>query len=128
MSDRVDGLMARASEEVDVAAALRRLGYHEQAASRAYYAAFYAAEAALLLIGETRSKHAGVISAFGRLLIKDRGLDPELGSSLRILFERRNWADHDWLNSPVPADEDPIAIAGPFVAAVDRWIKDNRSA
>ena len=38
------------------AAVLQSAGFTDQAISRAYYGAFYAAEAALLAIGETRSK------------------------------------------------------------------------
>ncbi len=64
----------RADQEVGAARALTEGGFTSQAVSRAYYAAFYAAEAALLAVGETRSKHGGVISAFGKYVVQGGGL------------------------------------------------------
>ncbi len=127
MTDRLAAPTARARQELDVGALLQRAGYHEQAASRAYYAAFYAAEAALLLLGESRSKHSGVISAFGRLVVKQRQFDPELGTALRVLFDLRNAADYEWLDGPASAEEDPVTLAARFVHSVERWIEENRS-
>ena len=53
------------------------------------------------------------MSAFGRLVVKDGGLDPQLGRSLRRLFERRNVADYDGLDegesSSTVADPGEIA-------------------
>jgi uncharacterized protein (UPF0332 family) len=53
-----------------------------------------AAEAALLTLGETRSKHSGVVAAFGRVVVKEGGFDPALGAELRRLLELRNAADY----------------------------------
>jgi uncharacterized protein (UPF0332 family) len=77
--------------------------------SRAYFAAFYAAEGALSSVGETRSKHAGVVAAVATLLVRERDLDPEAGRLLRSLFERRSRADYDL--DTVPADESTRAVA-----------------
>jgi uncharacterized protein (UPF0332 family) len=128
VSDRVDALVERARQEIDVATTLQRAGYLEQAASRAYYAAFYAAGAALLVLGETRSKHSGVISAFGRLAVKDGGFDPRLAAHLRVLYELRNSADYDWLDRPTGSADDPVSLAIPFVDAVAAWISEHRGA
>ena len=65
MSDRVAALLHRSRTELDAARVLLSAGFGDQAISRAYYGAFYAAEAALLSLGETRSKHSGVLAAFG---------------------------------------------------------------
>lgn len=48
--------LPRARQELAAARVLIEQGFPAQAVSRSYYAAFYAAEAALLLLGETRSK------------------------------------------------------------------------
>ena len=127
MSDRTSALVGRAHTELDAARTLADAGFADQATSRAYYAAFYAAEAALLALGETRSKQSGVISAFGRLVVKEHGFDASAGGELRRLFELRNAADYSWLDKPDTTDEDPIAIADRFVAAVERWLAE-RSA
>jgi uncharacterized protein (UPF0332 family) len=50
--------LRRAHEELRAARVLRDAKLPAQAVSRAYFAAFYAAEAALLRLGETRSKHS----------------------------------------------------------------------
>jgi uncharacterized protein (UPF0332 family) len=120
--DDVRALLARASEELGAVQTLLDAGFHEQADSRAYYAAFYAAEAALLALGETRSKHSAVISAFGRIAVKDGGFDPDVARALRTLFDLRNSADYDWLDSSRSDDEDPLSLARPFVDAVAAWI------
>lgn len=109
--------------ERDLAAARHLLGggFHEQACSRAYLAAFHAAVAALAVLGEVRAKHAGVISAFGRLLVRERGLDPQAGRALRRLFEQRGDADYSFV--PVPAEQAGAAIhdAETVLASVRAW-------
>jgi hypothetical protein len=47
--------LARCREELAAARLLAEKGFEAQAVSRAYYAAFFAAETALLAVGETRS-------------------------------------------------------------------------
>jgi uncharacterized protein (UPF0332 family) len=127
VSDSEDQLLKRARTELRAAHTLDSAGFSDQATSRAYYGAFYAAESALLVLGETRSKHSGVISAFGRLVVKDGGFDPELASELRRLFELRNAADYSWLDAqPAEEDDDSIDAAERFVAGVERWVENRR--
>lgn len=118
----VDDGLARARRELAAAELLAGNGFGPQAVSRAYFAAFYAAEAAIGRLGETRSKHSGVVAAFSRLLIHDRGLDEEAGRQLRSLFERRSQADHDL--GEVPAEEAIRAVADAriVVDAVEMWL------
>jgi len=66
---RQDPRLVRSRQELAAARLLASGGFPAQAISRAYFAAFFAAEEALVTLGETRSKHSGVVSAFGRLLI-----------------------------------------------------------
>ena len=54
MSERSATLLARAHTELEAARVLVGAGFLDQATSRAYYAAFFAAEAALLTLGESR--------------------------------------------------------------------------
>jgi uncharacterized protein (UPF0332 family) len=93
-----------------------------QATSRAYYGAFYAAEATLMRLGETRSKHSGVLSAFGLMVVKEGGFDPTLAAELRRLFELRSIADYMWLDEPESQDYDPIDAAQRFVDGVEQWL------
>jgi uncharacterized protein (UPF0332 family) len=57
MTDRAG--LARCREELAAARLLADKGFEAQAVSHAYFAAFFAAETALLALGETRSKHSG---------------------------------------------------------------------
>jgi uncharacterized protein (UPF0332 family) len=122
MNERIAALLTRARTEISAARTLSAAGFAPQSTSRAYYAAFYAAEAALMSIGESRSKHAGVLSAFGRLVVKDGGFDPDVGRVVRRLFERRNAADYAWIDAEDVSGEDETAAAESFVDAVEAWI------
>ena len=122
MSEAVDEGVARAHQELAAAGLLAANRFGAQAVSRAYYAAFYAAEAALLYVGETRAKHSGVVSAVGRLLVRERGLDEQAGRLLRSLFERRSQADYEL--AEVPAEEAARAVADAelVVHVIERWL------
>lgn len=114
--------MARCREEIAAAKVLTREGFAAQAVSRCYYAAFYAAEAALLSLGESRSKHAGLISAFGQLAVKREGLDERTGRLLRSLYDRRSHADYHL--GPVPLQEAVQAIEDAETVAnlIGHWL------
>jgi uncharacterized protein (UPF0332 family) len=105
---------------------LAQKGFGRQAVSRAYFAAFYAAETALSLLGETRSKHAGVIAAFGKHVVREGGLSEEVGRLLRSLFERRNEADYTGAEPPEQESLAAVGDAERFVEALESWIA-NRS-
>lgn len=72
----VQVLLEKSQKSVAAATALAKDGFTEAAISRAYYAAFYLAQAALATKDISRSKHSGVIAAFGERFAK-RGLLPE---------------------------------------------------
>ena len=102
MSDEQTDNLARSRQELGAARLLTEAGFGAQAISRAYFAAFFAAEAALLLLGETRSKHSGVISAFGRRVVREgrsRGVDRAV-SALVVRKKKRGRlrvsAGHRW--------------------------------
>ena len=124
MTDRAG--LERCWEELAAARLLAGKGFEAQAVSRAYFAAFFAAEAALMALGETRSKHSGVVSAFVHLLIRGGQLDEGIGRLLRSLFERRNEADYSPVD--VPAEEADAAIrdAERVVSAVKTWLAQPR--
>ena len=113
--------LRRAHEELRAAGVLQA-GLPAQAVSRSYFAAFYAAEAALLELGETRSKHSGVIAAFVQLVVRRGACDERAGRLLRDLYERRGQADCS--TDAVPADEGGRAIvdAEAVVALIETWL------
>jgi uncharacterized protein (UPF0332 family) len=123
MSGGVDEGIARARQELAAARLLAGNGFGAQAVSRAYYAAFYAAEAALLHVGETRAKHSGVVSAVARLLVLERRLDERAGRLLRSLFERRSQADYELVEVPVDEAQRAFEDAELVVELVERWLE-----
>lgn len=114
--------MERCWEEIAAAKVLAREGFAAQAVSRCYYAAFYAAEAALLSVGESRSKHAGVISAFGQLIVKGRGVDERAGRLLRSLDDRRSHADYDLGPVPTEVADQAIEDAETVAGIISDWL------
>ena len=118
-----EGRLVRSGQELAAARLLASGGFPGQAISRAYFAAFFAAEEALLALGETRSKHSGVVSAFGRLLIREGGFEEATGRLLRSLFDRRNQADYAPVVVPPEEADAAIHDAERFVEAVAAWLE-----
>jgi uncharacterized protein len=116
--------LSRSRQEIDAARLLANGDFAAQAISRAYYAAFYAAEQALASLGESRSKHSGVIAAFGKLLIREGGLDEKIGRILRSLFEQRNDVDYGEAVASREDAERAIRDAERFVDTVASWLAD----
>lgn len=96
-SDYADEIAAnpeRAEQSLGAAQELASRGYYDSAASRAYYAAFYAATALLLPEGLELSKHSGVIASVHQKFVKVGRLDHEQGKALNWLFELRGVGDY----------------------------------
>jgi uncharacterized protein (UPF0332 family) len=123
VSGLIEEGVVRARQELAAAQLLADNGFGAQAVSRAYYAAFYAAEAALLHVGETRAKHSGVVSAVGRLLVSERGLDDRAGRLLRSLFERRSQADYGLADVPDQEARRAVADAEAVVELIEAWLE-----
>jgi uncharacterized protein (UPF0332 family) len=62
--------------------------------STSYYVMFYAATGALASIGIERSKHSGVISAFGEYFVKTGKISGEFGRILNQTMEDREESDY----------------------------------
>jgi uncharacterized protein (UPF0332 family) len=73
VKSETEALLLKSHESLDAAQLLNAQGYANVAASRAYYAMFYAAQALLLERGFSFSSHSAVIAAFGREIAK-RGI------------------------------------------------------
>jgi uncharacterized protein (UPF0332 family) len=116
--------LARSRREIEAARLLAGSDFTEQAISRAYYAAFYAAEEALASLGESRSKHSGTIAAFGRSVVREGGLEEEMGRILRSLFEQRSDVDYGEAVASREDAELAIRAAERFVEAVESWLAE----
>lgn len=86
--------LQRAETSINAAKDMIEKEYYDIAASRAYYAAFYAASALLLKEDIDTSKHSGVIASIHRLFVKEGKLDREQGRNLQWLFDLRGVGDY----------------------------------
>jgi uncharacterized protein (UPF0332 family) len=93
-AEEIAANIERAGQSLGAARSLVAQGYCDIAASRAYYAAFYAATAVLLSEGLEMSKHSGVIASIHQRFVKTGKLDKEHGKTLNWLFELRNVGDY----------------------------------
>lgn len=87
-------LLEDARESLAAARLLLTGGHPRYAASRAYYAMFYVAEAFLEREGLAFSKHSEVIGAFGRYFTRPGVLPVEMHRFLIDAFKTRSKADY----------------------------------
>ena len=86
------GLMSRSQSALTEARVLLNAGLSNGAVSRAYYAMFFAARAALKSIDpdlEQAKTHATLLRRFSRHVIKEHGADAKLSSMIRKAFDLR---------------------------------------
>ena len=114
--------LRRCREELRAARVLLDAGLPSQALSRAYMAGYHAAAAALLPLGELPATPPGLVSAFGRQLVADRGFDHEVGRVLRRLFDDRADVDYRLAEPPPATARAAVADAERLVDAVERWL------
>lgn len=114
--------LARSRRGLAAAHHLADGGFAAEAISRAYFTAFYAAEACLRALGQGRSKHSAVLSAFNELVIRPGQIAPDVGRILRSLFELRNDVDYGAPDASAERAASAIAEAERFVAAVETWL------
>jgi uncharacterized protein (UPF0332 family) len=114
----------RAGQSIQAARQLTSNGFHDFAASRAYYAAFYASSAALLHEGLEFGKHSAVIASFHQTLVKTGKLDKEHGKVLNWLFEIRGLGDYGGTAHVSPEEaERAIQAAERFLEAIKRFLR-----
>ena len=119
----IHSYLAKARDKARVARELSDRGDWDDAVSRAYYAAFHAAQAALLTEGQRADTHRGLVVLFALLLVKTGKLDRRWGKFLANLKDDREAGDYDPLSY---VDEETarraVAEAEEFVAAVARYV------
>ncbi len=91
----VAGQIGKAEEKLRAARTLLDSGHWDDAISRAYYAVFHAASAALFSKGVTAKTHEGLKTLFGLHLIKTGKIEGEYGETIRELKDDRENGDYD---------------------------------
>ncbi len=70
-------------------------GEYKGTANRAYYAAFHALRAVLILDNFDSKKHSGIISKFRELYLKNGLFDKNMSDAISSLFRVRSATDYD---------------------------------
>ncbi len=119
----IEANLRRAEQSVEAARLLLAQGYPDFAASRAYYAAFYAATAALLHEGFAFGTHGSVLSSFHREFVKTGKMDIKYGKNLNRLYELRNVGDYgETRHVPIHEADHATTDAETFVETVKKLL------
>ncbi|MBI3303602.1 MAG: HEPN domain-containing protein [Deltaproteobacteria bacterium] len=94
MKPEVQEYLKKADRALKVAENLLTTGFEAEAAAKAYYAMFYAAQALLKENGIQRVKHSAVQAAFGQHLVKTGKIDAKFHRMLIDARETRELADY----------------------------------
>ncbi len=119
----VRGYLSKARDKARVARDLLARGEWDDAVSRAYYAAFHAAQAVLLTEGQRGETHRGLITLFGLLLVKTGKFDKKWGKLLANLKDDRETCDYEalsWTDEETAARA--VQEAEGFVTTVEGYL------
>jgi hypothetical protein len=119
----VRGYLSKARDKARVARDLLGRGEWDDAVSRAYYAAFHAAQAVLLTEGQRGETHRGLITLFGLLLVKTGKFEKKWGKFLANLKDDRETSDYEalsWMDKETAARA--VQEAESFLATVERYL------
>ena len=101
-----------------------REGLANIAASRAYYALFYVAEALLLSRGLVFTSHSAVIAAFGKEFARSKSLDPKFHRYLIASQNLRQTGDYGVEKNVTLSEASQVADwADEFLATAEAWLK-----
>jgi uncharacterized protein (UPF0332 family) len=95
VTQQQDALLRKARRASETARNNVRDDDADAAVNRAYFAAHYAAMAALLEVGESPKTHSGTIQRFRERLIQTELLESHVGDTLTFSFNMRQRADYE---------------------------------
>ena len=123
LTEECRNLIQKADRSLTAAQRNHDAGDHDFASSRAYYATYYAINAALLSENVTSSKHSGNISEFNRLFLKPGTFPKEYGKLINRLFSDRQIADYEsGLSISTAEARADIAAAREIVEAIRSYL------
>ncbi|MHC1724534.1 MAG: HEPN domain-containing protein [Syntrophobacteraceae bacterium] len=123
MTEAVHELLEKSTQSIRAAGLLLKEGYFSFAASRAYYAMFYAVEALLMSRGTSFSKHAGVIASFGKQFVKTGAFDSRFHRYLLNAFKLRNVGDYGGVQAVSEENaRQVIDEAGELLSEIEQYL------
>lgn len=94
LAEKLALMIQKANRSLDAARRLAAAGDYDFASARAYYAAFYGIQAALLSEGLSASKHSGAIHLFNQHFIKTDLFPADFSKLIGRLFSDRQTGDY----------------------------------
>ena len=91
----ISAYLEKAAQKLAVARRLLASSDHDDAVSRAYYAAFHAVRALLVTVGQNATTHHSALTLFNLLFIKTGKFDRALGRFFTNLKDDREAADYE---------------------------------
>ncbi len=123
MTDEQQALFDKARRALETARLTLDHGDADAAINRAYYAAFHAATAALLAVGETPKTHSGTHHRFHLHYVKSGRLSSSIGKTLSYASDARQRADYEAFTVfDEAAAADLITDVEAFVGAVEEML------
>ncbi len=124
MTEETSQYLKKADHALEVAESLLADGYHSDAASKIYYAMFYAAQALLKSEGIDVIKHSAVESAFGYYFAKPGRVEVKYHRMLIDARKIREIADYDIQEEIVqPAATLKLEEGKAFVAMIKSYFE-----
>ena len=96
--EHIAGYLAKARAKLRVARELAKQREWDDVVSRAYYAAFHAAQAVLLAEGHQAETHRGLLTLFSLVLVKTGKFEKKWGKLLANLKDDREAGDYEALS------------------------------
>jgi uncharacterized protein (UPF0332 family) len=124
MKEEIENLIKKGYRSLEVAEEIFNHGHYDFAVSRAYYAMFYLAEAALLSKGLSFSKHSAVIAAFNQQFVKTGVFPKKLHAWFIKAFDKRNIGDYgSELTVTKEESKEVLEQAEEFIRTVENYLK-----
>ena len=116
-------MLQKATRSLNAAQRHIEEGDYDFASSRAYYAAFYAMEAALLTKELSFSRHTGVISGFNQHFIRTAIFPREFSKLIARLFRERQVGDYEF-DVSISGDDarEDVRIAQKLLQAITAYL------
>ncbi|HET6370731.1 MAG TPA: HEPN domain-containing protein [Nitrospiria bacterium] len=123
-AELIRSYLSKAKEKQASSKKLLQERFFDDAVSRAYYAAFLAAQGALLSEGQRAETHKGLVTLFGLLFVKSGKIDRRFGKYLSNLKDDREAGDYEaisWIDEETARSA--VREAEEFCAAVEGYLK-----
>jgi uncharacterized protein (UPF0332 family) len=129
MDDKTRQLLDKSQQYLRSAAVLLEVGDYDSCASRAYFAMFYAAQAALLTTGTPVKSRQSVRAAFADRFVKNGRFPRRAADVLHEAYQTQETADY--AQRPVVAEDEAertLGEAEAFIGSIDTLVQRGQRA